>query len=73
VGQSDAERSYLNNYGSNQLFYIHDMNLMPDYLFWTIESNNFICNLFMAVGIRPYVGEHEVLWGGFSMPNGGPR
>jgi hypothetical protein len=49
------------------------MNLMSDYLFWTIEANNFICSLFIAVGMRPYVGEHEVLWGGFSVPNDGPH
>jgi hypothetical protein len=28
--------------------------------------------LFIAVGMRPYVGEHEVLWGGFSLSNNGP-
>jgi hypothetical protein len=28
---------------------------MSDYIFWTIEANNFICNLFIAVGMRAYV------------------
>jgi hypothetical protein len=37
------------------LLYIQDINLMSDYIFWTIEANNFICNLFIAVGMRAYV------------------
>jgi hypothetical protein len=35
--------------------YIQDIDLRPHYVFWTIEANNFICNLFIAVGMRAYV------------------